>query len=499
MITRFTKTVNGTVTCTVDGIHLHSSYNPHREAQRFVESMKNDFSPKYIVITEPGLSYCHGYLRERFPAAKLCAIRYSKDFYEYDSIWDKVFYANSATDIGDQLFNFMGEEGICCCLFSSWQPSEKIYAEINKSVWNKIKETVVKSRNILYTSSYFSKRWAKNCLRFSALVSNFTEISKGTSPILIAASGPSLKSSLRYIKKFRNTFFLLAVSSAVSVLIENEIYPDLIISTDGGYWAKKHIAFSLEKKDSTKQIPVALSMESACYGKILSEHNILPLSYGDGYGETFIKDFNLNAVHAQRNGTVSGTAAELALQLTSGPVFFCGLDLYSAKGFTHTQPNELEKNNYVHDGKLYTTETRITPSTFKNLSLDIYCNWFRTQNFGGRLFRLSNNFRYSNSLNKTKDINWNDFENLISAFKNTVSPSMKCNHKSSDMNFRISEIKKIVNRNIHNQEWIKNSFPAENLLYERCNDPSEKEKIKNKIEKRMKEFCKDILAAVEQF
>jgi len=69
---------------------LHSKYNPHKEAEQFVNTIGG--SPSIIVITEPGESYLAPALRSSFPHARLIAIRYTDDlFSDSDTFWDVVW------------------------------------------------------------------------------------------------------------------------------------------------------------------------------------------------------------------------------------------------------------------------------------------------------------------------------------------------------------------------------------------------------------------------
>ena len=63
---------------------------------------------------------------------------------------------------------------------------------------------------------------------------------------MIIASGPSLQVALSSIRKNQASYFLIVLSSAIKCCFENNIIPDLCISTDGGYWAKEHLKI-LEK------------------------------------------------------------------------------------------------------------------------------------------------------------------------------------------------------------------------------------------------------------
>jgi len=483
----FIQNARGIKTCSADGIKLHSSYNPEVEAERFVQSIECPFFPEYILVTGPALSYCLPYLKKRFPQAKICAVRYCRAFDSDNEKFDRVFYSEDK-NLCESLFNFMGEEGLSASLFISWQPSEKAFPAEYKSSWEEIRKAVVKSRDVLATREYFSKRWVKNCIRFCLFANETASIKAGTSPVLVCASGPSLKTSLPKIKELRNSFFLIAVSSALSPLIAYGIKPDLCISTDGGYWAKRHLTIL----NGGEKIPTAISAESAMYARGMEETPVLPLSYGDGICEAFLKSFSFEAIRAKRNGTVSGTAAELALSITSSSVFFCGLDLAPSSGFQHTQPNELENDACSKDTRTFTKETRLTPSTFNSPSLCIYRDWFAAQDFKGRLFRLSTGFAYKNSLGKIPDVNWNFFEDFVKkSSEHSLLPQISFRKFSMEKEARLKLIEKTLKENKGSAEWIREALPS---LYIR-DSRSGKDLLSNEIKEKMESFIENVSRA----
>ena len=83
---QFFDSKSGDKTCSINSIRLHSSYDPVKEAQRYVSSLDINFVPSLIVVTEPALSYCAYFLRKRFPKTILVAIRFSNLFIVSDSI-----------------------------------------------------------------------------------------------------------------------------------------------------------------------------------------------------------------------------------------------------------------------------------------------------------------------------------------------------------------------------------------------------------------------------
>ncbi len=489
----FTKSANGEATCICNNVRLHSAYNPSQEALRFVQGLQCDFSPAYILVTGAGLSYSAVYLRKTFPKAILIALHYSTEFKITEKLWDKSFYysENNSMPLAEQLFSYMGEEGIVSCFFISWKPSEKAFPEESSRAWMEIKSAVIKSRNVLATRSFFARRWVKNTIRFCLYANKTCYFQKGSSPIVVCASGPSLETSIPHLKKNRDSFFLIAVSSALKPLVTRGIIPDVCVSTDGGFWAKKHISFALKEHP---EIPLALSPESAVFTPLLNDTMVIPLSYGDGISEQFMKEFGYTGTIAYRNGTVSGTAAQLGLSLTDGNVYFCGLDLAPGQGFVHTQPNELECTDNPKDFRLRPTATRITPSNFPSASLNIYRNWFSSSTFNKRLFRLSDNFEFSNTLGEIKDVNWNFFEQNETS-EQKMKPMRFFTSKQISKDNRIELIDKIVKNNTTNPDWIKEAVPADYIVYMRSvGMQSETENFK-KMQTDMTKFIKDIVIA----
>ncbi len=452
---------NNNRTCSVNGKNLHSLYNPEKEADRFVASLTCNFKPVFVVITEPALSWAASPLRNRFPEAKLCAIRYSSDFSDSDTFWDLVF--NGTTPyLSSDLFNKLGEEGIYMTLFISWQPSACAYPDINNSVWTAIRQAVLKSKSILTTRSFFSERWLKNICHFCKTVQNTLYIHPGDSCILVAASGPSLQNSFPMIKKHRTQFFLIAVSSALEPLLATGIIPDLCLSTDGGYYAKRHLEIL---KRTSQTIPVALIAEAASPTEFTGTCPIVPLTYNTSPEKEFLACCGIQAMSAERNGTVSGTAVKFALSITSGLVICCGLDLSPVKGYQHTQPNALERDAMLTDNRIYTQSLRLTAAGLPSGSMDIYRNWFKEQpeTVYSRVFRVSDHYHYTRDLYPIGDLNWETFpftKDLLKPYfiKTTISiPPAE----------RVKRLTDILQKEADTEQWLDNAFPVDYLLWKR--------------------------------
>ena len=389
-----TQSKNGSLTCSKGTVSLHSKFNPEKEAERFVSLIETSYIPSFIVITGPCLGYTEPFLRGRFRESKIIAIQYSTDFAEYSKQWDYSFNLTNTSEaelICDKLFSLIGEEKLFSTLFISWKPSEKAWPEQAAALWNAFKALLSKAESVISTRAFFNRRWFLNSIRFFSSVKKTFIPGKTDKPIVITASGPSLGHSLPFLKKYRESFLLMAASSSIKPLVNNGLIPDYCITTDGGWWAKKHLEPLVHLISNGVSVPLILPPEAAIPHELLDRGTIIPLNYADFPDESLFTNTKLPCLRGERNGTVSGTAAVLAMQLTSSSVFFCGLDLAPSKGYQHTQPNALELINCQKDNRLKPLETRCSASAFSGgASLTIYRNWFssRNESFYKRVFRL---------------------------------------------------------------------------------------------------------------
>ena len=495
----FAKAASGQLTCCVNGVRLHSYYDPQKEAVRFAQSVICEFNPSYILVVEPALSYCAPFLHQRFPQAVLCCIRFSNGFASYDHLWQKVFYAVNDDQLNDnlaeQIFEFMGEVGVCSCAFIAWKPSETAFPKEADFTWGQIRKAVQKGMSVLSTRKYFAKRWTKNALRLCFFAKKSALIEQGDSAVVVCASGPSLKDNIPFLTRFRSRFFLVSLSSALLPLLYAGVRPDLCVSTDGGYWAKLHLSCLLQNA-----IPLAIAAEGSCFANIIEEDTVVPLLYPDGCSKTILHEMGLLGLDATRNGTISGTAAHLALSLTRGDVFFCGLDLAAGKGFAHTQPNALETLSSLSDYRLSPTETRaakasLPPPSHENSPMQIYRSWFSSQNFPDRLFRLDT--QMLPTLGTIKGVDWEFFERRTKDFTQKTMPHFKETHcnLAADKTRRKAQLKATVERNRANGEWVEDALTLESALFKRSTE-EEKTHLAQKIKEEMQLFCNDVLRAL---
>ncbi len=488
----FKPAKNQEITACANGLLLHSAYNPTKEAERFAENLTITYE-KTIIIIEPALSYCATFIKRKYPVARLGAIRFSKDFSNYNSEFDFIL---DLTDLGanavsDKLLNYLGEEEVFSTKFVDWEPSKKAFADEYTVTINAIKDCMEKAKTLLVTREYFEKKWFLNTINFIKYVKHPVTLNGAiTKDILIITSGPSLMDSLETIKKFQNCFFIIVLSSALAVCKKNNIRIDLCMTTDGGFWAGEHL------KHIAKDTVLAVPAEAYVPKKLLNNNMILPLHYKDGLSKKILDMCNFtNSLEAERNGTVSGTAVKFALQNGKNNIFFTGLDMANAKGFQHSQPNELESNNSLTDFRTRTKESRMAKSEFSEGSMKIYLNWFQNEDFSKKeIYRVINNPK--NSLGQIKDISSEEFlEKCNSIRLNNDACSKNIDKMFKKLDFNSNCLKELTENldSLLDSEGIKALFPLTSLSLMHNPDSIElKERLeneKNRLYSKIKVIC----------
>lgn len=479
----FLKAKDGKDTCKINSVFMHSGYSPEKEAERFVENIKVTFNPEIIFILEPGMSYCVPYLKKRFPSTQFACIRLVSAFDIWNNLFDYCFSKasfKSYSEMCNHLYNVFGENILAFSTIAVWEPSGRIFQEDLFAFFNAYKNLIEKCHSILRTRSFFEKRWLTNTVNIIKNTRNYSSLSeKGSKPVLICASGPSLIPILPFLKSYGNNFFIMAVSSAALPLISRGIIPNIIISTDGGFWAKKH----LEILRNHKEIILALAVEGNCPNSILKQNNILPLTYSDGMETKLFNETGIQGLEVNRCGTVSGTALDLATKISHETIYFAGLDLHAQKGFQHTQVNALENGNAVKDIKLSTTEKRTCTQGFSNqaISLKMYEDWFSSLKSlpERKIFRIID--ESYNSLGNIIDISSETFINEFSKTNKVLSdPKFITKHTEQNKEY-LDKICAYITSSSEKEEWKKDLFVSDYLNYKHTTDENLKRSIQEKI------------------
>lgn len=522
---------------------LHSSYNPGAEAERFVQGLDAQFVPACVVILEGALGHCAPFLRKRFPGAKIGTIRFCADFDQGGGEWDFCLRLdenclqakdcaangdglqnsdcaadknrsqdrNCAAPLSERLYAALGEETLFQTLFFEWPASARVWQNETERAWNEIKAALQKAQAVLATREHFGKRWLKNKVSFFERIESAegagtaAALQKIQKPVVICAAGPSLEDALPFIKSARESVFVCALSSAAGVLARFNVKPDLLMSTDGGWWAKKHL--DVLRKEFL-DAPLALATEAACPAALFKQKAILPLCYDDdALSKKLFSELGLPFASARRNGTVSGTALEFFLQEADGPIFFAGLDMQASKTKSHARPNALDSLDAASDFRLRPAETRGARGSMKNASLDFYADWFAAFNASGRkIYRIKGAEPFGRRLGQIQDIDAKEFLNIAeSASKRGAAggeSARVCKPKKAEATIvckpkkaRGQEIRRVLEEWSQSDAFANELFPADFIMAKREKDEAKKteraEFMKKKAARLLQEIFKE--------
>ena len=487
MKVEFTKAKDGTATFTVDNVFFHSTYSPAKEAERFVQGSSFPITPKLIFFIEPGFSYCVPFFKKQFQDCKLVCIRLFERSVHFDdeSNWDKVFYFNETQNFGQTLINTFTEDLLLASAALVWKPAENFFKQQIHSFFEQYKQALLDCKTILVTRQFFEKKWLVNSCNFvlNAVRIIDSKTIRTELPVVVCASGPSLEPCIPVIKKFRKSIFIICLSSATSVLINNEIIPDIVLSTDGGYWAGEH----LKALKAHKNICVAASPESFVPKTVLQSNPVLALKYNDTssfISSSIIDNAKIKCFETVRNPTVSGTALFFANSITTNNVYFCGLDMAGQKGFQHTQPNELEKNNALTETRLKTKNTRLTASRFNSDSLKIYEQWFKSldKNTTQKTLRVIDQEFKQNSLGNIADLDTKAFEQKLGLGKPGTAMSFSFDKRVIEKS-TLTDVRDFIYNSLKQEKWQKQLFPADFISQNKSHLDEKLEKLQDKIRK----------------
>ena len=478
----FSKAKDNSQTFSVDGVFFHSSYSPAKEADRFLQSINFTFEPEVILFIEPGLNYYSDLIKKKFPLCKTICIRLFSQPLGDEASWDYCINY-SGCQLKAFLINTFGEEKLLSSNILFTKQAEALFNKEIKEIFEEYKNALTEAKTLLVTRQFFEKKWLLNCCNFIKYANNlYSPQLKTKLPAVICASGPSLNSSIKIIKENTSKLFIICLSSATSALLQNDIIPDLILTTDGGWWAGQHL--KLLKKYN--KIPLALPCEAFIPKDILLKNPIIPLKYNDSssfISNSILSNSDIHGLSVERNPTVSGTALSFAKAITSNNIYYCGLDLQNGKGQQHTKPNEIEKDNNLKDFRIKNIETRISYSRYNSEALQIYRDWFCALDQASNVYRVID---YENSkqssLGKIKDISPKAFLKELEDKENSPKAKLELQEKSKKE--KCKEAFNYIFEQLNTLQWQKQLFPADFISIKNSSD----ENMKKAFEERMK--CK---------
>jgi hypothetical protein len=262
-----------------------------------------------------------------------------------------------------------------------WRPSLNYYKEKYVKLFSStaafLKRTDAEKRTI----AAFGRKWIKNFFKNIGNINHTLLYRQTEIPVIITGSGPSLEHSLPVVQKVQNNCLIIAASSSVMALSSAGITADIVIATDGGNWALKHIYPFYRNYKNTNKTALAVNLCAALPSQCADTVQLI-INDGSFWQNIVLHELALPSVIIGQRGTVTATAVELAMLLTSGNIYLAGLDFSVNDIRTHARP-------YSFDYLFYGLASRFIPFyssiyarsrlLHKGGSMDIYESWFKEQ------------------------------------------------------------------------------------------------------------------------
>jgi hypothetical protein len=390
---------DGSPTASYGNARIHSAYDPWKEARKFAESRIGGV-PDHgtVIIIGAALGYLDCLIRRLRPGVSIIAVHLDPVLFEsridqHDPPGKVArWHPGMNIDFESFLYGRLKEPSLAGLRIIEWPPAAEFRRELADSVLSVISRIVRRLSGNISSTAAFGRAWIRNSLR------NFTEAEYVLIPrisgraVVLAASGPSLEDALPILRRNRDKFQLWALPSSMAALIDSGLTPDLIISTDPGYWAALHSRYF------TRGCPVAMPLSAVPLGG--GNRPLLIIDQGTPGDELLGKGCAWPSVSLPEAGTVAATALELWKHLSRNILILAGLDLCWRDLMSHVRP-------HTFDGWLSTQESRINPiqnirwtrsiaSAPKRLGgvrtgspLQTYADWFGSAGRSERVFRLT--------------------------------------------------------------------------------------------------------------
>ena len=451
-------------------IYLHSRYNPEQEAERMIDNIElEEFTN--VVIMGFGLGYHILELFERITDKKIRLIILEIDViilkealkrFDFTKLFNSEQVEVKIVDT-----KFLEQELTCYLEKKGNLIFEKLeflslsaISEYNKEKYELAKSEVDyligQSRRNKATVNYFKNVWKKNFLKnLEIIIKNpsFLELEEALpdKPAIIVGAGPSLNKNIHLLKEAKGKALIIAVDAALAPVLNNEIIPDMVITTDGGDITKKFYEGYYEVDTYNKKLAdVVLAAPPQIQPEILNNWPgkilITPDEIKGGARENYLRWIEDNSEYKGRlpsGGSVSNFAFTLAYFLEADPIIFVGQDLAFSNNKTHAEGcyydetvEENKKNNPDRNWVYFEVEDINGNKVTTRSDYYSYLRWFN------RSFKYLNKKDPDKTFIDATEGGANIDETAIMSLKQTIK--QYCNE---EINFKENILDKINNYN----------------------------------------------------
>lgn len=233
-------------------VFLHSKYDPFQEAERFVSQFKEVNEYEHVIFYGVGFGYHIEALMNKYPQQAFTLYEPKQAVFSLFLAHrplgllplkklKNIYLEESSEDTKLNLNHFLTtitNQKVLLVILPSY---ERVFKESTSEFTDLFSKMVVEKRTALQVNIAFEKRWIVNSLlnlpKIMRTPNILLDINKDHfrgKPALLIAAGPSLLENIeevRYIKE-NGLAYIFSVGSAISVMLENGIYPDAACTYD---------------------------------------------------------------------------------------------------------------------------------------------------------------------------------------------------------------------------------------------------------------------------
>ncbi len=227
----------------INGISLHSRYDPIKEADRRARLVAPGGHVRCIVVVGEGLPYLSRVLADRFPDKRILSVMLTAP-------------PHSAPPPGEWTAADIAEEGAirgwlrsrvhpldaAALAVERWEPAARCAPTAIERIESEVVAAIRDLQGQIATVGSFGLRWLSNAIRTVIDIDTRWEVRVEGGPLLLATSGPSLERLSRFLRQGAAAPLLFATSSALRPVTAAGLTPALIVHTDGGFWARRYLA-----------------------------------------------------------------------------------------------------------------------------------------------------------------------------------------------------------------------------------------------------------------
>jgi len=393
--------------------HLHSRYNPRAEAVRFIDSLQIKDTTECFILIEPGMGYLVPALRERFNKSKIITLHVDNFPQEQktgcEQTEDAVLFSIDSSQVKKFLEKEVPETNIENIRIIEWRPSLNYFKEAYITLLSIVVDFLKQISAVKRTTAAFGKRWIKNFFNNLGKLNKILLYRQTEIPVIITGSGPGLEDALPVINKLQKNCLIIAASSSAMALSSGGIKADIVIATDGGNWALRHLLFTQRNKEHFHNTDGNYFSEGyavnlcAALPSQTKDSPFFILNDGSFWQSVILHELAVPSVIIAQRGTVTATAVDLALLLSSGGIYLAGMDFSNSDIITHARP-------YAFDGFLFGKANRFLPVYSESFtrsrlikeggSMNIYASWFKDQLqlWPQRIFSLTDHKIFNKSI-----------------------------------------------------------------------------------------------------